>query len=209
VTTRVYLLRHGETEWNRHGNRYCGRTDVPLSENGRAQARTAANTLAEVSFAAIYASTLRRSGETAQIIAAHREIGVQREAGLVEIDFGAFEGKTPVEMELEMADLWRDWRADPAATRAGGTGETGAEATNRIAAAIEAIRLRHPGQTILIVGHNSINRLWIADFLGMPVKNYQRLTQANTGITIVDLGDGENRLLQLNVPPGMAPSVPL
>ena len=67
TATTLYLLRHGETAWNRDENRYAGRTDVPLSDRGREQAAAVAVTVAAVPFAAVYCSTLSRSRETAEI----------------------------------------------------------------------------------------------------------------------------------------------
>src|SRR3954467_9265903 len=95
--TLLYLLRHGETDWNRDGNRYAGRTDVPLSDRGREQARAVATTLASVPFSAIYCSTLQRSRETAEIIAASHNLPVVADPRLIEIDFGTWEGLTRAE----------------------------------------------------------------------------------------------------------------
>ena len=67
--TRIYLLRHGETSWNALGNRYCGRTDLPLSMDGRTQARAASVALAAIPLNAIYVSPLMRSRETGELVA--------------------------------------------------------------------------------------------------------------------------------------------
>src|SRR5688500_12459146 len=109
--TTLYLLRHGETEWNREGNRYCGRTDVPLSPVGREQARLVAAVLRDVPFAAVCCSTLRRSRETAEIIAAGRDLPVVADPRLMERNFGAWEGKTPVEIERDTPAYWARYLA--------------------------------------------------------------------------------------------------
>lgn len=97
--TRFYLLRHGETSWNLEGNRYCGRTDVPLSPAGRDQADRVARALRDVPFAAAFCSPLRRSRDTAESFAAPRPLPVVPDDRLAEIDFGAWEGKTRAEIE--------------------------------------------------------------------------------------------------------------
>src|SRR4051794_33264015 len=101
MTARLYLLRHGETEWNRAGNRYAGRTDLALSEFGREQARRAAAALAHIPFGAVFCSTLRRSRVTAEIVAGERGLPVSFRPELVEIDFGAWEGLTRSEIERD------------------------------------------------------------------------------------------------------------
>lgn len=196
MTARLYLLRHGETEWNRDGNRYAGRTDLELSEFGREQARMAAAVLAHIPFGAVYASTLRRSRATAEIVAGERGLPLVVRPELVEIDFGAWEGLTRAEIERGHAESWRAWRADPTTARAGGTGETGQEAYARFADCVEEI---FTGEApILVVGHNTINRLFIAGSLGMPLRNYPLLTQNNLGVNVLERQEGALRWLRIN-----------
>lgn len=196
MTARLYLLRHGETEWNREGNRYAGRTDLELSDVGREQARRAAAALAHIPFGAVYASTLRRSRVTAEIVAGARGVPVVVRPDLVEIDFGAWEGLTRAAIERDHAATWHAWRADPSDARAGGTGETGETARARIAAGIEEIFTGE--QPILVVGHNTLNRLFIAGTLGMPLRNYPLLVQSNLGVNVLERVDGTLRWLRLN-----------
>jgi broad specificity phosphatase PhoE len=196
MTARVYLVRHGETEWNRDGNRYAGRTDLDLSDFGREQARLASQALAHIPFGAVYCSTLKRSRVTAEIVAGERGLPLVVRPELVEIDFGAWEGLTREEIERDHAESWRAWRADPETARAGGTGETGREACDRMVTCIEEI-LAGEG-AVLAVGHNSVNRLLIAGTLGMPLRNYPQLTQHNLGVNVVERQEGALRWLRIN-----------
>jgi alpha-ribazole phosphatase/probable phosphoglycerate mutase len=127
----VYLLRHGETQWNADGNRYCGRTDIPLTKKGIAQAESVRNQLKDISFEAVYSSPLQRSLVTAQIACGGRG-KVITDQRLIEVDFGNWEGKTRAEFVEENASVWNSWCDSPDQTKAGATGETAMEVISRL-----------------------------------------------------------------------------
>jgi probable phosphoglycerate mutase len=105
----VYLARHGETDWNVAG-RWQGHTDIPLNDNGRAQARAMAEALRGEGVHALVSSDLSRAYETAQIIGATLGIPVDYvDAGLRERMFGVFEGLTRAECERLHPEAWRAW----------------------------------------------------------------------------------------------------
>jgi broad specificity phosphatase PhoE len=105
----VFMTRHGETDWNVEG-RWQGHTDIPLNENGRAQARAVAEALRSEGVPAIVSSDLARAHETAQIIGASLGIAVAYvDADLRERMFGVFEGLTRVECERLHPEAWRAW----------------------------------------------------------------------------------------------------
>src|SRR5690606_6205321 len=107
----VYLLRHGETAMNADGNRYCGRTDVVLTEKGIEQANIVRNQLKEVKLDAVYSSPLVRASHTAEI--ACGGVPVIQDNRLIEVDFGNWEGKTREEFIAENPLAWEQWCADP------------------------------------------------------------------------------------------------
>lgn len=88
---RLYIIRHGETEWNVK-RRFQGRADIPLNEEGRRLARITADALKDVPFTRIYTSPLKRAYETAMIIKGERDIPVMIEPRIIEISFGEYEG---------------------------------------------------------------------------------------------------------------------
>ena len=88
---KLYLIRHGETEWNVK-RRFQGRSDIPLNEEGRRLARITAQALVGVPFSRIYTSPLKRAYETAMIIKGERDIPVIEEPRIIEISFGEYEG---------------------------------------------------------------------------------------------------------------------
>ena len=88
---RLYMIRHGETQWN-VSRRFQGRSDIPLNDEGRRLARITAEALAEVPFARIYTSPLKRARETAELIKGERDIPVILDERIIEIGFGVYEG---------------------------------------------------------------------------------------------------------------------
>lgn len=193
----IYLVRHGETVWNADGNRYCGRTDLPLTERGIVQAETLHAQLKNISLDAVYSSPLQRAIRTAKIAAGSKEVMVDDR--LIEIDFGNWEGKTKEEFIKEDPLLWENWQFDPEKTRAGGVGETASEVIDREKSFYDELLEKYQAGNILVVGHNGLNRLYLSWKLGMPLKNYRKFFLNNAAITWFTLSvNGEFVLKCLN-----------
>jgi uncharacterized phosphatase len=141
--TDLVLVRHGETEWNRIG-RVQGRTDIPLNDTGREQARATGRRLQGQAFDAVVSSPLSRAADTARIIAAELGLGEPETVeALVERDYGRAEG----------------WTDDDIRDRMGGhlVARESREATvARVKPALLAIAERHPGQRVLVVSHGGV-----------------------------------------------------
>ena len=194
---QVYLLRHGETFWNADGNRYCGITDIGLTEKGIAQANLAASLLKGISFDAVYASPLQRAFNTAKIASGNAE--VIKDERLIEANFGDWEGKTRDEFIVENPLLWQNWSDEPDDVRAGGNGETAMEVVNRVNDFFNELVEKYPSGAVLVVAHNAVNRFYMSWKLGMALKNYRRIAQENSSITLFSLDSaGEFSLLKLN-----------
>jgi len=183
----IYLLRHGETQYNADGNRYCGKTDIALTEKGIRQANAVCKQLAGVKFDAVYSSPLTRARRTAEIASGGQQVITDER--LIEASFGRWEGKTKEEFIPEDPQLWNDWMNDPANTRAGGEGETAQEIVDRADDFYRWALQKHKDQTILVVGHNGLNRFYLAYKLGMPLSNYRRIVQENSSVTFFQLDD--------------------
>lgn len=181
----VYFLRHGQTEWNAQGNRYCGRTDVALTELGLSQAADTAQQLAGVTFDQVFSSPLIRAGKTASIASGGHL--VTSDERLIEVDFGQWEGLRRDEFMENDPASWAAWEKDPASTPAGNTGETAMQVINRVDDFFRTCSRRFPTGRILVVAHNGVNRLYMAWKLGMPLRNYRQLVQDNSTITVFDL----------------------
>lgn len=191
----VYLLRHGETPMNADGNRYCGRTDVELTKKGIEQANKVKDQVKAIKFDAVYSSPLIRASATAEIAAEGNEI--KKDARLIEVDFGNWEGKTREEFIAEDPDSWNQWNADPMTAKAGVTGETAKVVVERVSSFFEELRNTYPNGTVMVVGHNGINRLFLAWKLSMELKNYRRILQENSAVTLFTLGEDNEIQLQL------------
>jgi uncharacterized phosphatase len=194
----MYLLRHGETEWNRDGNRYCGLTDIPLSDIGREQAELAADYLKSVPFQAVYASPLIRAYETAKIISSRHDLPIQTDKRIQEIDFGSWEGKPKEQLIEEDSQAWSAWLNDPTDVPAGGTGETAREVYVRAKSFFDEAARKHIEKTILVVGHNTLNRFFITGCLSAPFRSYRSIKQNNTGITVFEMKDNVE-FIQMNL----------
>jgi broad specificity phosphatase PhoE len=193
----IYLLRHGETAWNADGNRYCGRTDLPLTKKGIQQAELVYDQLKNYTFDAVYSSPLQRAYTTAKIASGEKD--VIKDDRLIEADFGQWEGKPKEQFIPENRELWNNWKRDPTTTKAGGTGETALQVIERVDNFFLSLLSKFNSGNILVVAHNGVNRFYLSYKLGMNVKNYQRIVQENSSVTLFTLDEqGEFTLRLLN-----------
>lgn len=173
MARHVYVARHGETDWNA-AQRWQGHTDVPLNDNGRAQARALAARLRGAGIGAVVTSDLSRAHETGRIVAA--ELGVPLafvDAGLRERSFGVFEGLTRAECEALHAEAWRAWLEE---RRVPVGGETHELLTERIVVAIGrvAVEVAREDAPALVVTHGGALRAVVTAVTGTtppPVAN--------------------------------------
>lgn len=165
--TQFCLVRHGQTNWNIEG-RYQGQSDVPLNENGRAQAKSLAKELKGQTFAAIYSSDLTRARETAEYIANGLGLPVQIEPRLREINQGEWEGVLVEDIKARYAEIWSQRTVDPASVRPPG-GETVGEVAERVYVALDDIARLFPTGRVLIVSHGLSIATAICRARGIPV----------------------------------------
>jgi len=187
--TRFVLVRHGVTELS-VARRFAGRSDLPLTERGVQQAELAADRLAGLagSVAAVFSSPLLRTRQTADRIAGRLGLPVTIEDGLIETDYGAWDGHSFDEVRQRWpADLAR-WLADPTAVPTGG--ESFQTVGRRVGAARDRIVERHPGQVVLLVSHVSPIKLLVQSALGAPVSAVHRMYLEPASITVIDYLDG-------------------
>ncbi len=194
----VYILRHGETLYNADGNRYCGRTNIGLTDKGYTQAKLVHEQLKDVQFAAVYSSSLQRAQLTAQI-ASGRE-GVLIDDRIIEVDFGRWEAKTREQFIEEDPECWEKWDTDPYASIAGGIGESGKEVVERVDDFFKEICSKYSeGSNIMVVAHNGVNRMYLAYKLGMPLRNYRKIAMQNSTVSLISFDEqGEMTLHKLN-----------
>jgi broad specificity phosphatase PhoE len=191
---RLYLIRHGEVEGAAPG-KLLGRTDTPLSKHGLEQAVKLAEVLSKEQLSAVYCSDLRRSRVTAEIIAKRGNVKVQDSAAWREIDMGEWDGRTMASLHDEAPQLVARLFDDPASFEYPG-GESFACFTARILQAVDQLLMTHKSGEVVLVAHGGVCRVIIGSALGIPAKNWLRLSQAYACLNVIDWYDG-NPILQL------------
>jgi len=195
--TRIILVGHGETEWNRVEH-FRGRADVPLNRTGLFQAQATGRRIAdEWRPVAIYSSPLSRAIRTAEAAAWHFDLTVQVHSGLVDINYGEWQGLTPDEARErwpEVVDAW--YKAPHTACIPGG--ETLDDLRSRALGAVNETAARHGGKTILLVGHTVINRVILLGVLGLGNDRFWRLRQDTCAINVFEMENGIFTIVSLN-----------
>ena len=187
--TKIILVRHGHVDWIAP-ERFRGRAELPLSSLGRRQAQAAAGYIAATwKPDAVYTSPLGRCRETGAAIAAPFRLEPQPIDGLCDIDYGEWQGLTPDQAKEcwpNESELW--FRAPHIAALPGG--ETLAAVLSRVTAALRDILQHHPDQTVVMVGHDSVNRVLLLFTLDLPLSRYWHLRQDPCGINELILDNG-------------------
>jgi probable phosphoglycerate mutase len=185
MPTRVFLVRHGATSLTAE-DRFAGSTDVALSPEGTRQVGSLAERLRGEAIAAIYASPMRRTLETAGILAAPHGLQPIVEPALREIDYGRWEGLTRSEVETKFQDEYAIWDEDPFTIAPEG-GESGLNVLNRALPVMRGIVEQHRHGSVVVVSHQGTNRLLISSLLGFDVRGYrERLDQSPAALNILD-----------------------
>ncbi len=198
--TRVVLVRHGETIWHAE-NRYAGSTDIPLSERGTEQAEQLAKWAARAALAAIWVSPLRRARETAAPSEAATGIMARVDPRLREINFGRGEGLTNVEIRQSLPDAFAAYQADPFSHPLPG-GEDPRAVVDRAIECLNEIERVHGQGRVLVVTHNTLIRVALCEFLGVPLSKYRTVfpSMDNAALSEIRLHLGQATLLKFNVP---------
>lgn len=194
----IILIRHGQTAWNEPGERIRGRSDVPLSQEGIAQARaTARYVAARWPLTAVYSSPLSRAMETARAVAEAQGLQVQPLEGLLDLGFGEWEGLTIAEVQERYPDLWRAWQEAPHTVHFPG-GESLDAVRERAMAALEETVRRHPGETVAMVGHRVVNQVLLCAVLGLGNDHFWHVLQETCAVNKIEWTGRFYRLALMN-----------
>jgi broad specificity phosphatase PhoE len=180
-------LRHGATDWNRKGL-FQGRTDNPLNDDGIAQAHAAAEKLRAIELAHVVSSPLLRAVQTAEIIADIASKAITIEQGLIELDFGSFEGQPVRELMLKNGKNNAQGLIDmlPADS------EPWADVALRGLASVSQWLARHPQDEILFVCHDAVMQSMAQRLTGSLFKNGHgrpfRFTRSGDAWSVVEVG---------------------
>ena len=175
--TRLVLIRHGETDWNREG-RCQGQTDVPLNLTGRAQAAALAASLCGQQLDAVYSSDLLRASQTAQPVAHATRAPLFLDLRLREIHLGQWQGMLLDDVRAGDGARAERFFHDPQ-MRAGRTGESVADVFGRVSSALDEILGRHPGGRLAVVSHGLALAALKTRLLGVPLAAAWQVEPAN------------------------------
>src|SRR5215469_3354658 len=179
--TRIILVRHGHVDWLAP-ERFRGRAELPLSDFGRRQARAMASYIAATwKPEAVYTSPLGRCRDTGAAIAAPFRLEPQPIEGLCDIDYGEWQGLTREQAAGRWPDEIELWFRTPHLAAIPG-GETLPALLSRAAAALQGILRAHHEGTVVLVGHDSVNRVLLLFALELPLSKYWHLRQDPCGL---------------------------
>ncbi len=190
--TRIILVRHGQTAWNvgsGAGERFRGRIDLPLDDTGLAQARALAERLADRPIVAVYSSPLKRAMETARPTAQQLGLSVQPLPGIIDINYGDWQGLSPAEVARAYPDLYPRWLEKPQWVKFP-HGESLRQVRLRGMAALKEASARHDGHVILLVAHQVMNKALVCAMLDLGNSHFWRIRQDNACINVFEHQDG-------------------
>ncbi len=196
--TRIVLVRHGQTAWNRKP-RFRGRADVALDELGLRQAQATGRYLAaRWPVVAVYASPMRRAMQTAEPIARANGLTAHPLEGLMDINFGEWQGLSPDEVAQRYPALYKAWLEAPHTVHFPG-GETLDDVRSRVVAGLDEVVARHPEQAVALVSHTVVNRVLLCAVLEWGNDHFWRLRQETCAVNVFDVEkDGVFTIALLN-----------
>lgn len=182
---RWFLVRHGETEWNRTG-RILGHSDIPLNNHGQRQVRMLARRLAGENFSVAYSSDLLRATETAQVLIEGRALAIETDSALREFSYGAWEGLTLVEVEIQHSSIFSDQLDLGEQAFAAPEGESTPHLLRRVRRFVARI-MRHQSaaDNVLIVTHAGPIRALLVCLLDLADDDFWRFKADCAGLSIV------------------------
>lgn len=189
---RIVLVRHGQTEWNvgaEAGERFRGRVDLPLDDAGLAQAQAVAQRLADLPIVAVYSSPLKRAMETARPTAQQLGLPVQPLPGIIDINYGDWQGLSPAEVAQAHPHLYPRWLETPHRVKFP-HGESLRQVRLRGMTALKEASTRHEGQVILLVAHQVVNKVLVCAMLGLGNSHFWRIRQDNACLNVFERQEG-------------------
>jgi len=192
----IYLARHGDIGLGKD-KRYIGQSDIPLSDLGKKQANLLKEKFSRVPLDAIFCSDLKRSQQTADIIASAHQIVPKARMELREMNMGEWEGKLFSEIRAKYPSEYKE-RGENIALYSSPEGESFSDCFKRVNPIFESLA-QSPETTILIVGHAGVNRVILCRILGIPLDDVFRLEQNYGCINLICKEYSEYRLKFLNL----------
>ena len=184
--TEIILARHGETEWNVK-EIFRGRIDIDLNETGIKQAELLAKHLSDRQIESIYSSPLKRARQTAETIAGHHHLRVETPPGLIDLNYGKWQGLTHQEIKGRHKELYVEWLSHPDKVKIPG-GESLDDARKRVVGVMDEVIAKHEG-TVILVSHRVLNKVLICALLGLDNSHFWNIRHDTCGITTFTHGN--------------------
>ncbi|MFC2072110.1 histidine phosphatase family protein [Chloroflexota bacterium] len=178
--TEIILVRHGETEWN-VAEIFRGRIDVELNETGIKQAELLAEYLSNIKIEAIHSSPLKRALRTAEVIASHHKLEVEITPGLIDLDFGQWQGLPNQEVKDKYKELYAEWISSPDQVKIP-SAESLENVRARALGVVDEVIARYE-DTVILVSHRVVNKVLICALLGLDNSHFWNIRQDTCGIT--------------------------
>lgn len=195
--TAIFVLRHPQTTWNR-AERYQGRLDAPLSDEGRRQSTLAAQAFQGEPIDCVISSPLRRARDLGEAIAASTGTSLQTDARLVEMAQGAWEGLHLSQIRARFPAIFKQWHSRPDQVRFPG-GEALADVERRSVGAFDDIYRRFPGGAVAVVSHSVVVQIIALRSLHMDLRFLHTVKISNASVTTICGNGSPGSLLSLNV----------
>jgi alpha-ribazole phosphatase/probable phosphoglycerate mutase len=183
-STTIYLIRHGETDWNLQ-QRYQGQKDIPLNETGIKQAQSIAEKLNGKSYKALYSSDLKRAVQTAQEISKKVNLPIVTYDSLREINQGDWEGRFIKDVLESKGDEVRAIYKNPYTARKPG-GESIAEVAERVYRCLDFLSEEHENESIIVVSHGLAIATILCKVRNLPLEMAIKNIPENTGVEVIN-----------------------
>ena len=195
--TKILLTRHGHVD-GIHPARFRGRAELSLTDHGLAQAEAVARRIArQWQPVAVYTSGLQRCVVTGARIGLACGAPASVLDGLVDLDYGAWQMRTHDEVRVQDPDAYKLWHSAPHLMRFP-KGESLQDVVARTANALRTVLARHRTDTVVMVGHDSVNRALLLQLLDQPLASYWKLAQDPCTLNEVDIDGGEVTVRRIN-----------
>ena len=190
------LIRHGETEWNRN-EKFRGRADLLLNDTGLKQAEAAALKLKDRGISAVYSSPLKRTLQTARPLANRFGLSVEPHEGLIDINYGDWQGLSPEEAMERDAILYDKWLKSPHVVHFP-NGESLEIVRARVVGAVEELAEKHGDDTIAIVSHKVVCQVLLCAMFGLDNSHFWQVRQDVCAINAFEYKNGDTIVSLVN-----------
>ena len=193
--TEIILARHGETAWN-VAEIFRGRTDVELNETGLKQAELLAEYLSSVRIDAIYSSPMKRALQTAEAIAGCGKLGVNNTPGLIDFNYGKWQGLSRQEVKGRYKELYEEWVSRPERVKMP-DGESLDDVRERAIAVVDDVVNKYQ-RAVVLVSHRVVNKVLICALLGLDNSHFWNIKLDTCGISVFTCEKGHFILTKHN-----------